>query len=240
MDLNLIERLSETEIEYLSILLDVKYNIMTLTELHGFFTAILSSPVLVKPSEWMPYILLDEDGNERNCSEDFEEFQEFHRLIFKFYNQIISDLNKDEDYKIISFEHGKYINIKDASEEELEYWCSSYIAGTYYGQWSNEETILMLVPFAVLAKEVGLPELDDEEQDLKDIDFISKFKDELSDTIQILYDINNEERLAKLPKTRKINNVKKSNKIGRNDLCVCGSEKKYKKCCANIAAIDYH
>lgn len=125
----LTEKLSASEIKKLDHILDEKFN-MFLTELHGFFTAVLSPSILAKPSQWLQYIFQDEDGNEY-CFESVEEFQEINELIFKFYNSIISQLNKDGDYIIASFNHGKYIKISDASEEELEYWCSNYISGSY-------------------------------------------------------------------------------------------------------------
>jgi uncharacterized protein len=234
----LTEKISVSEIKKLGHILDEKFN-MTLTELHGFFTAVLSSPVLVKPSQWLQYIFEDEEGNQY-CFENVEEFQEINELILKFYNSIISQFNKGGDYKIASFNKGKYIKISDASEEELEYWCSSYISGSYCGKWANDEAIAMLLPFAVLAKkfDIDKPEKKAPEDPIA---IKNQFKQELSNYIYMLYDHNNEERLTNSNKFKDFDQIKPSNttKIGRNDFCPCGSGKKYKKCCIN-SPIEYH
>jgi uncharacterized protein YchJ len=57
----------------------------------------------------------------------------------------------------------------------------------------------------------------------------------------MLYDHNNEERLANSNKFKAFDQIKQSTtiKIGRNDFCHCGSGKKHKKCCINSPS-EYH
>ena len=45
------------------------------------------------------------------------------------------------------------------------------------------------------------------------------------------YLLKHTEIMAKMGKDQKSDKTKLSNKMGRNDLCPCGSGKKYKKCC---------
>ncbi|MFV0520325.1 MAG: SEC-C metal-binding domain-containing protein [Lachnospirales bacterium] len=90
----------------------------------------------------------------------------------------------------------------------------------------------------VLDKEIDLMELTEDSEINVSFDFEELFKKMVEYKAEHLYNLPQwtnvftKEELNKFYKEQKISRtVKKENKVGRNDLCTCGSGKKYKKCC---------
>lgn len=90
-----------------------------------------------------------------------------------------------------------------------------------------------------LESEVDLEVLtEDSDLDMK-IDFEKLYYNMLDAKADWLYnlsqweDVLSEDRRMEIKKQFNTERIAVSNKIGRNDPCVCGSGKKYKKCCGN-------
>src|ERR1035441_7463834 len=68
---------------------------MSLEELDGFFCALISSPEVVPPSEYMPHIFGGELAQGRGVS-TIEEAQELLNLLTRHWNTIAATLLRDE------------------------------------------------------------------------------------------------------------------------------------------------
>ncbi|TNG94540.1 UPF0149 family protein [Pasteurellaceae bacterium USgator11] len=102
------------------------YNILSLSELDGLLTAILSSPELVAPNQWLPAIF---DENAQESIPDENTFNLLLSLIFRHYNDVIQRLNSPLFYAY--FDEG----IDDFVI--LDSWCSGYIFGAKVSGWGN-------------------------------------------------------------------------------------------------------
>ena len=64
--------------------------IYSLVELDGFLTAILSSPTLIQPSQWLPRLWDYQEPQWKNK----KVFGRYIDLIFRYYNELIDRLNR--------------------------------------------------------------------------------------------------------------------------------------------------
>ncbi|MFQ6614423.1 MAG: UPF0149 family protein, partial [Fidelibacterota bacterium] len=69
-------------------------NCMDISMLHGFFTSLVIGPETVMPSDWLPMIWQETEGDEM-IWDSLEETQRIIGLIMKFFNSI-SDLLLDD------------------------------------------------------------------------------------------------------------------------------------------------
>lgn len=120
--------LSEDELEELDRLI-LKYAneesnnvICSLTELDGFLTAILSSPTLIQPSQWLPRLW---DYQEPQW-ENEKVFERYIDLVFRYYNELVFRLNQGEGVYYAQFE------VWDFDDREFyisDEWCLAYMFG---------------------------------------------------------------------------------------------------------------
>jgi len=190
---------------------------MALSDLDGFLTAVAIGPDRIKPSEWLPRIWGDE-------TPEFLSEEEANRVIGTIlgrYNQIITQLRDDPGrYQplIRQNEHGQVI-ARD--------WVAGFMNGValradrWQALWKSKEYRNYFAPIAV---------------HLTDAQGNSPLKPEESENVKALI-----EQAAELipAAVRSINGFFKQTrqlgeggtKVGRNDPCFCGSDKKFKKCC---------
>lgn len=227
------KKLTSRELEKLTSSLEKYGNHMSFPEIHGFFTAIGSSPFLITPSLWLDKVLKEPFDSQ-------EEVTSTHDLLMRFHNQVLRTLKNGKITPLLSCKSCKWS--KDVDPQALSQWCSGYMRGsTYYGDlWEEREEdpeseILSLAVFSLLLfvedKKQALPK-----QKLKSIqkqEHLEDMKQKVLPTfpviIQGLYDYwqdtaedlesAEEDMLHSLPM------------LGRNDPCFCGSRKKFKKCC---------
>ncbi len=120
--------LSEDELEELDQLI-LKYaseegdkGIYSLVELDGFLTAILSSPTLIQPSQWLPRLWDYQEPQWKNE----KTLERYLDLIFRYYNELIDRLNRGKGVYYAQFE------IRDFGDGEFfisEDWCVTYMYG---------------------------------------------------------------------------------------------------------------
>jgi uncharacterized protein len=94
---------------------------MTVSMLHGFFSAVLSGPT-VMPSEWLPQIWGEEDPS----FESEAHMQRIIGLLMRFYNGIGAELVRNP----LRFEPLLDINERNGIDEiDAEAWCVGYGLG---------------------------------------------------------------------------------------------------------------
>lgn len=88
-----------------------------------------------------------------------------------------------------------------------------------------------------LIESIELEELTEDSEIKLEVDFEKLYYNMLDAKAEWLYnlpqwdDVLEEERRIEIRKEYNQSKIAKSNKVGRNDPCPCGSGKKYKKCC---------
>lgn len=209
---------------------------MSITKAHGFLTAVLSSPELIMPSQWQSALL----GGQTNFN-TFDEAKKIIELLSQFNNQISRELRDDHPFEPLLFTENRVVPFKEASFELIGEWCQGYIEGTKLGPpFSNEEEAMVIIPFAHLAGLVSFNDQKDKDGNIIDDDTTlrEKVRLDLPKLIKGLFIAWQENRKQK--STTFLNEfddfdfpepIRNDFKIGRNEPCPCGSNKKYKKCC---------
>ncbi len=225
----LMQPLSEQEInwlgDYLDKLSETYEDNMSLEMIDGLFCALIISPILVDPSDWLD-IIFDENF-------EFESEQEAKKVfgfLFRHWNHISNLIRhppkaeQDDFYFPLVADYDE----DNSSYKLAEQWATGFHLGMDYclNEWSDlikdKENYVLIVPIILL--ELGYNP-DDEENVVTDEESEKLFAMIPSVVYRIF-----EYWQAKTKKTKE-DNIK----IGRNDPCPCGSGKKYKKCCAGTS-----
>lgn len=233
--------LSESELAKLSAFLNTSFagaKPMPLTQVHGFLCAILSTPNLIMPSQWQP--VLFGGAPEFNS---MEEAQEIIGLLMQLNNQISRQLRGEGKFELLLWDQNKKVALAECSFETLADWCKGYLQGTRLDPlWhTDEEGIMLLLPFGVLANELDLKGDEDADGNIiqDEMPFKERFKSRLLEYIKKNYYYWEDYRNSPPIYDEEESYQRISVKIGRNDPCPCGSGKKYKKCCIDLSK-DLH
>ena len=155
--------------------------------------------------------------------------------MFRFYNQAGKSLENVESFEPFIMREDALIPYKDATFEEVGRWCRGYLRGAFLDPlWTEDvESSAHLFPFAVLSGDVNLKGTRDNEGNLisGDLPYKEQFRNEtLIHLVKEFYRIWGKLRQDGILLPTHFQE-ETSPKQGRNDLCPCGSGKKYKKCC---------
>lgn len=205
---------------------------MMLDCLDGFLTAIVSGPVMLKPSEWLPSVW----GPTEDDAPEFDTLEQAERitgLIMRHLNGIIWSLQQDPDLFAPAFSTHVY---PDDPHEYLdgEMWAYGYMTGVdlqrqhweaFFDESKSEEVFR---PIYLL----GADDVKPEEEELTET---PAQREELSEQIPAsvawIYRFWQPYRRAVAERTIATSFQREHPKVGRNDPCPCGSGKKFKKCC---------
>jgi uncharacterized protein len=193
--------------------------VMMVPELDGFLTGLLVCPEMILPSEWLPVVW----GGDGPVFEGQTEANEILGLIMALYNDITSRLDDPDTYEPLIEEDidGTFL---------WEFWAEGFgkAIALRPRAWSTfkdrpdddqaADAFGMLVALATIARAT------DEDPDLYDQldEQVSYEAPQMIATcvMELHHDRLSGHQLK--PRTEK---------VGRNDPCPCGSGKKYKKCC---------
>ena len=198
-------------------------------EVDGFFAALICSPEIAKPNEYLAEIWGEMADDEAFADE--QELQEFLGLLMRHWNSIGRKLEQDDVFTPLLFE----------DEEGTVYgndWARGFMRGVSFHRAAWEELFVdelysPLVPILALVYE---HDPDPEMRPYKDgIDAERREKLILGVAagVTAIYEYFGPERrriAAELGGGR-TSYRQAERKIGRNDPCGCGSGKKYKHCC---------
>ncbi|YCM42368.1 UPF0149 family protein [Verrucomicrobiaceae bacterium 227] len=217
---------------------------------HGLLSALIVSPQMAPPSA-MISIIWDTRGGDRKKMpnwEGMEELEVFSGAVMAFYNEIVTDLDSGEYLPpLLEVEIEGEDEWDDDEFEEmegpffsLESWAEGLSDAAEYLkeiQGSNDFTERLDAVAEELAMEVlKYPVMDEAQAEVScfnAVDFLTAARDE-----QLGNPVRSSVRPTDgafspydFPPIEQV--TRESPKVGRNDLCPCGSGKKYKKCCAN-------
>lgn len=187
----------------------------SLTELHGFFTAIGCAPEPVRPSEWLPEIW----GGEDFAPEwpDTQSIQVFFDLIMPLHNLVMRELQELDNF-VIPFVRGEFEGMKFT---EFSSWCEGFLQGADVGGFPVVD-IPGVMPLLVVLEDVADNELNSFGMSAAEARAQERH---LNEAVRKICRLGRGERAGVQP----VMHV--TPKVGRNDPCPCGSGKKYKKCC---------
>lgn len=195
---------------------------MSLDKLQGFLCAVISAPDTIPPRLWMPEVFKSEPEHE-----SMERAQEFMTLMMRFYNGVAEALGENQPIEFI-------LKPRSVTDRRPDYqtWCEGYILGWGLSseEWlspGNEPLKKMTFPILLLsgafkeeAEKRGKQYLPDDEY--------AKLQQECADSLpKVVAGIYHywHSRMKPAPIKRE------SPKVGRNEVCPCGSGLKFKQCC---------
>ena len=126
--------------------------ILTLSELDGFFTAIVSGPEMIVPSRWLPAVW----GDVEPVWESAPVFEHIFTLLARYMNAIVSALHDSEGvFEPLFMEH----EIEGQHHIIVHEWCMGYMRGIGLTaeRWESagDEILGLLMPIDVFTNEWG-------------------------------------------------------------------------------------
>jgi uncharacterized protein len=212
-------RLSDDELDWLAGFLlckAVPETAMDLEELDGFFCALVSGPETVLPSEYFP-TLWGTESNKGPSYDSLEQAQYVLGLLTRHWNTIAVRLNDGA-------QHVPLLSLAPA-EDQANRWAMGFLFGLELRRdaWTplilDEDLGDLIIAIFSLAA-------DGTEKTMKAPDPKSRqeFVESLPLMVQAIH------QFWRLPASER-SRPARSDKVGRNDPCPCGSGRKYKKCC---------
>lgn len=214
LDKLLLERVDEDAVTD-----DTDEGVLTVSELDGLLTAVVSGPVTITPSRWLPAVWGDVEPTWASA----EEFEECMTLIVRHMNDIAATLiEAPDEFEPMFFESTAGRDVAVVVDD----WCQGYLRGVelLVDEWlAAPEVAELLFPLGAftdttdwLAHELPEPEA-------------AKLRDAIAPNVRALHAYWLARR-AKEPQEPP-RPPRAAARVGRNDPCPCGSGKKYKKCC---------
>jgi uncharacterized protein len=227
--------------------------IQTFSALDGMLAAIVCTPEMIMPSEYLEIIQEGETEEDYLSFKDEKEAEAFFQLIMRHYNTVLNqirDFGDVIDGELVLYEPSL---LEDENEELIaEDWANGFLTGTHLRPeiWAQfaEDTFEPTDGYTPLFGILALAHENHPDPDLRPLD-----KPMTNDVrrdfiagavlgIKEIYEAFSEQIKADTsirygPTTRYGSFVRDTPKIGRNDPCPCGSGKKFKKCCAALKIV---
>lgn len=198
--------------------------ILDISELDGFLTAVVSGPVTVLPSHWIPQVW----GDFEPVWEREQDVQKVMTLLMRHMNAIaVMLVEQPEDFEPIFLAR----NYEGKTYTIVDEWCEGYMRAVALAadQWELDarEIRKLLAPIMAFQGEHVLQTHDsynDEE--------VRVLQEAIPVSVRRIHSYWLSKRT---PSGRQVppaqTTIVGTPKVGRNDPCPCGSGKKYKKCC---------
>ncbi len=205
---------------------------MMMDTLDGFLTAIVSGPVMIIPSEWMPKIWGPTEKDEP-AFKTVAQAERITGLIMQHLNGIIWSLHQNPDAFEPVFDITGYPG--DSREYvDGEMWAYGYMTGIDF-QRKDWKAFFDESASAEVLRPIYLLGADDVTPDEEALTETPAQREELSNRIPAsvawIYKFWKPYRQAVAERTIATSFQREHPKVGRNDSCPCGSGKKFKKCC---------
>jgi uncharacterized protein len=197
---------------------------MTMDSLHGYLTAIAIGPEMIAAEEWLPKVW----GEESEKGPQFKNDKESTRivnLIARFMNEIMITLEvAPKEYEPLFCEHeweGK--TLIDGEAWAWGFWEGMGLRVEAWQPIRDSNLAPLLRPIYLL----GADEIEEDELPLVDDPMkCHKLSIEIEANIPEIHRFWLPRRKSAVAPVKR-----EAPKVGRNDLCACGSGKKFKKCC---------
>ena len=196
--------------------------ILEVSGLDGLLTAVVSAPVMIMPSHWIPAVW----GDYPPVFETDAEVQRIFSLMLRHLNGIAATLMTDPEEFEPMFEYRK---VDDREFTIVDEWCEGYMRGVELalerGATLDAAAEDLLVPIRAFTEAAGWPG-----HDLPEPAEREKLLQSIAPGVRALHAYWLERRGDPVP--AKDEPYRRSMpRVGRNDPCPCGSGKKFKKCC---------
>ena len=194
--------------------------VLDISTLDGLFTAIVSGPVSVMPSQWLPAIW----GDFEPVWENEKEFEAIFALMVRHMNGIsVMLMESPDDFEPIFMER----KVKGKTYTVVDEWCEGYWLGVTLAAepWSAAMKPL-LRSLAPIVSFTGITNWRAHELSIEEMELL---QDGIAPGVREIHAYWLEQRSEAGPAAGPARNSEF--KVGRNDPCPCGSGKKYKKCC---------
>ena len=205
---------------------------MNLSEFDGFCSGLIVCPEMLMPSEWLPIVFGQMGGLEFDDATVFEAGME---LIMGHYNRVAQFLTPP----CYSFET-IYGTDPNSSDVLWESWVSGFAKAMEMRPraWDKimscgdidliADLTMLIFMQSFCEGEIDLPGYEIDEIDEQAPDMIPNIVLNLNDWVKSRQ--QGFPFASQAPANANIEPFERG-KVGRNDPCPCGSEKKYKKCC---------
>jgi len=206
--------------------------VMMLDCLDGYLTAIASSPMMLRSSEWLPRVWGPTNADAPTFDSD-DQADKIIGLITRHRNAIVWNLDQEADH----FEPVFDLNVYEGDEHEYidgEMWAHGYMTGINMQQdswktlFESKHGPVALQPIRLLGSADVRPE---EEELTKTPAQREKLSKPIPESVAWIYKFWAPQRRA----AAELSSGKPAElgtlKISRNAACICGSGRKYKKCC---------
>lgn len=221
--------LTEDELDQLADFLDSLpgKESMNIERLDGFFCSLIAGPEVPMPSEYWPKVIGGTGDDERPSFDTLDQAREIMGLMMRHWNTIATTLRAGEVYLPI-------LLVDEGNESRGNSWAAGFLQGLDMRRekWlpllNDEVGSCLVVPMFALAHE------DHPDREVRfEVPSPEKREDLLHLMTAYLVRIyrhfeagrSGSSTVAVQPVVRAVPQV------GRNDLCSCGSGKKYKRCC---------
>jgi len=196
--------------------------IINVSELDGLLTAVVSSPVMIMPSTWIPAVW----GDYPPMFESETEVQRVYSLMIRQMNAISATLMTSPD----DFEPLCYYREVDGKEVTIvDEWCEGYMRGIEIAQGLgaslDTEARDRLAPIRAFTEAADWPG-----HDLPEFAQIENLQHAIPPNVRWLHAYWLERRIDPV-QPQSAPYQRSTPRVGRNDPCPCGSGKKFKKCC---------
>jgi uncharacterized protein len=197
---------------------------MMMDSLHGYLTALVIGPEIIPVAEWLPRVW----GSSAEDAPEFKSDKEFEHitgLIARFMNEIAITLEvAPKEFEPLFCEHqweGRAV--LDGEAWAWGFWEGMTLRADAWEPIRVSNLAPLLRPIYLL----GAEEIEEEEMALVDNPLkCHKLTVEIEAAIPEIH------RFWLPHRTSAIAPVQRDTpKVGRNELCACGSGKKFKKCC---------
>jgi uncharacterized protein len=195
--------------------------LLGLSELDGFFTAIVSGPETILPSEWLPAVW----GEDEPDWGSVESFDKIYQLMIRHFNDVVSSLMAP------GFAFEPIFNENEVDGQRytvVDEWCIGYMKGVALRAeaWDEggDELFDMLQPILLFSGEPGWEVLDTlEEDEVADLQVaipaVAQDIHRFWLTRRGFPTVENEEALLV------------DNPLDPDGPCPCGSGRPFRKCC---------
>lgn len=197
---------------------------MTMDALHGYFTALVIGPEEIPLQEWLPRVW----GAEPDDAPTFQSDKEFNRIVglmSRFLNEIAITFEvAPKEFEPLFIEHewqGK--KVLDGEPWAWGFWEGMQLRPDAWEPLWTSDLAPLLRPIRLL----GAEELPEEELTLVDDPMKAhRLTIEMEAAIPKIAQFWSGRRKSAVTTVQR-----DAPKTGRNDMCPCGSGKKFKKCC---------
>lgn len=216
--------LTEAEFEELDAFLlseDSPEECMDISMVDGFFAALAIRPDLIRPNVWLPEVL----GHEQDgVFGDALQASQIVSLLVRYYNEVVWHLREAAE----EFEPMFYTSELDGKTNQIvDEWCVGFVRGlrlenSAWTRWLQDPELKELIgPFLLFGTPAGwkkLEKLELEEQ---------IHEETVAQLMPCLAALSQKWR----SEVRAPTTSSPQARVGRNNLCPCGSGQKYKRCC---------